>query len=144
MNLGHRGDAEVRGDLAGTTADDVAAWCTANRLCPDGLRRIATDQARLTWAYRRHGDAVRTALADQLRIRGLFPTAAPEVGPPLRDGDEEQAWQWYAETRAVEMRGWPDPRRGADEQAALAARLGFDTPDDLRHAVLDAYRSAGR
>jgi hypothetical protein len=135
---------ELRDAFGLTTADDVAAWCTANRLDPEGLRRLATDQARLTWAYQRHGDAARTSLADQLRIRGLFPTAAPEARPPVGADDEEQAWQWYARTRAVESRGWPDPRRGADEQAALAARLGFDTPDDLRHAVLDAYRSAGR
>jgi hypothetical protein len=135
--------AELRAAFGLVAADDAAAWCAANGLGPDGLRRLAVDQERLAWAYRRHGDGARAALADQLRIRGLFPAAAPEARPPV-PVDEHQAWQWYAETRAVESRGWPDPRRGAGEQAALAARLGFDSPEDLRHAVLDAYRSARR
>lgn len=133
--------AELRAAFGLATADDVAAWCATNGLDPDGLRRLAVDQARLAWAYRRHGDAARDAVADQLRIRGRYPAAPPAPAP---DGpvDEDAAWQWYAETRAVEARGWPDPRRGADQRAALAALLGFEHPEDLRRAVCRAYRSA--
>ncbi|HWH01476.1 MAG TPA: TfuA-like protein [Pilimelia sp.] len=135
--------ADLRAALGLATDEQLAAWCDANDLDAAGLHRLATDQARLAWAHRRHGDEVRAAVADQLRIRGWYATAAPPDGPHPGDPvDDAAAWRWYAGTRDPAGRGWPDPREGPEQRAALAAHLGFDTPQDLTRAVRRAYRAA--
>jgi hypothetical protein len=131
---------ELREALGLRTTADLDAWCAANRLDRSALRRLAVDQARLAWAHRHHGDAVRAAIGDQLRIRGRYPDSAAEEPEAHVVLDEAAAWQWYAQTRDAAGRGWPDPARGEPERAALAAHLGFDDPADFSRAVLRAYR----
>lgn len=131
---------ELREALGLSTAAELDAWCAANRLDRSGLRRLAVDQARLAWAHRHHGDAVRAAIGDQLRIRGWYFRSAAEEPETHLVLDETVAWRWYAETRDAAGRGWPDPARGEPERAALAAHLGFDDPADFSRAVLRAYR----
>jgi hypothetical protein len=138
--------AELRRAYGLDTPERLAAWCAANHLDEAGLRRLATDQARVAWAYRRYGDAARAAVADQLRIRGQYPAnSAPpsqEAACPAHEpADDDAAWQWYAQTRDVIARGWPDPRHGPQQRAALATHLGFDSVADFTRAVRRAYLS---
>ena len=128
--------AELRTALGLTDDDALSTWLSANDLDMTGLRRLAVDQARLAWVHRRYGDDVTTAITDQLRIRGWYPPAAPPGDVTV---DENEAWDWYATTRDLANRGWPDPREGEAQTQALATHLGFATADDLRHAVRRAF-----
>jgi hypothetical protein len=131
---------ELKEALGLRTIADLDAWCAANRLDRSALRSLAVDQARLAWAHRHHGDAVRAAIGDQLRIRGQYPDNAADEPVAHSALDEAAAWQWYADTRDAAGRGWPDPALGEPERAALATHLGFDDPADFSRAVFRAYR----